>query len=93
MYNPVEQFFLAIAQDDLAKALETVNDNVIFEAQGPKSVPIYGRFEGKEGVENFINILSDLFKEVFEISKWTVSEDSIFAYGYMQHRVCKTNKL
>ena len=33
MYNPVKQLFIAIAQDDLAKALETVNDNVIFEAQ------------------------------------------------------------
>lgn len=94
MYNPVEQFFLAIAQGNLAKALDTVNDDVVFEAQGPKSVPIYGRFEGKKGVEKFVNTLSDLFNtEAFEIRKWAFSEDFVFAYGYMQHRVSKTNKL
>ncbi|MEN9518527.1 MAG: hypothetical protein RLZZ381_1115 [Cyanobacteriota bacterium] len=94
MSNPVEQFFLAIAQGNLAKALDTVNEDVVFEAQGPKSVPIYGRFEGKKGVEKFVNTLSDLFNtEAFEIHKWAFSEDFVFAYGYMQHRVSKTNKL
>ncbi len=42
MYNPVEQFFIAIAENNLTKALETVNNNVLFEAQRPKSVSIYG---------------------------------------------------
>ena len=94
MYNPVEQFFLAVAERDMAKALETVNDNVVFEAQGPKSVPIYGRFEGKEGVKVFVNTLANLFDtEAFEIRKWAFSDDFVFAYGYMQHRVRKTNKL
>ena len=94
MYNCVEQFFLAVAEGNLAKALETVNDDVVFEAQGPKSIPIYGRFEGKEGVKSFVNTLSDLFDtEAFEIRKWAFSDEFIFAYGYMQHRICKTNKL
>ena len=85
---------MAIAEGNLAKALETVKDDVVFEAQGPKSVPIYGRFEGKQGVEKFSDTLSNLFDtETFEIRKWAFSEDFIFAYGYMQHRIRKTNKL
>ena len=94
MYNPVQEFFLAVANGDMAKVLETVNDDVVFEAQGPTSVPIYGRFEGKEGVKKFVNTLSDLFDtEAFEIRKWAFSENFVFAYGYMQHRVRKTDKL
>ena len=94
MYNPVKQFFSAIAQGNLARALETVNDDVVFEAQGPNSVPIYGRFEGKEGVKSFVNTLSDLFDtEAFEIREWAFSENFIFAYGYMQHRIRKTDKI
>ena len=94
MYNPVREFFLAVAEHDINRVLETVNDDVVFEAQGPTSVPIYGRFEGKEGVKKFVNILSDLFDtEAFEIRKWAFSENFIFAYGYMQHRVRKTDKL
>jgi ketosteroid isomerase-like protein len=41
MSNPVEQFFLAIASGNLAKALDTVSDDVVFEAQGLKSVPTF----------------------------------------------------
>ena len=70
MYNPVEWFFMAIAEGNLTKALETVNDNVVFEAQGPKSVPIYGRFEGKEGVKKFVNTLSDLFSDEVRWLLW-----------------------
>ena len=94
MYNPVQHFFLAVAEQDIDRALETVNDDVVFEAQGPSSVPIYGRFEGKEGVKKFVNTLSDLFNtEAFEIREWAFSENFIFAYGYMQHRIRKTDKL
>ncbi|MEM8781089.1 MAG: nuclear transport factor 2 family protein [Cyanobacteria bacterium P01_G01_bin.49] len=94
MYNPVQQFFLSVANRDLTGVFETVNDNVVFEAQGPKIVPIYGRFEGKKGVEKFVNTLFDLFDtEAFEIRKWAFSEDFVFAYGYMQHRVRQTNKV
>ena len=94
MYNPVQQFFLAVAEGNIDRVLETVNDDVVFEAQGPTSVPIYGRFEGKEGVKKFVNTLSELFDtEDFEIRKWAFSENFIFAYGYMQHHVRKTNNL
>lgn len=94
MYNPVRDFFLAVAEQNIDRVLETVNDDVVFEAQGPASVPIYGRFEGKEGVRKFVNILSDLFDtEAFEIREWAFSENFVFAYGYLQHRVRKTDKL
>jgi len=92
MNNPVKQFFTCISNGDLKGALETINDDVIFEAQGPKTVPIYGRFEGKKGVSRFVKTLAEMFDtESFEIYNWTVSNEFVFAFGYMQHRVRRTS--
>jgi len=94
MINPVKRFFEFVAKGDIKNALDTINDNVVFEAQGPTSVPIYGRFEGKNGVSKFIQILGEMFEtEAFEIHNWTSSADLVYAFGYMQHRVRKTSAI
>jgi uncharacterized protein len=89
--NPVQQFFDCLSNQDLSGALEQVHDDTVFEAQGPSSVPIYGRFEGKDGVNRFLGILAEMFEtEAFEIRQWSTTDEYVFAYGYMQHRVRKT---
>lgn len=94
MYNPVQQFFFCVANRDISGVLETVTDNAVFEAQGPETVPIYGRFEGKQGVEKFVNTLFELFDtEAFEIYQWAFADDFVFAYGYLRHRVRQTGKV
>ena len=94
MQNPVEKFFSCVAKGDLKAALELVSENAIFEAQGPKSVPIYGVFQGKEGVTRFLAILGDLFStEAFEIRKCVEVDNFVFGYGYMQHSVKKTDRV
>ncbi len=94
MSNPVQHFFSSIANRDLIRALEFVDENAVFEAQGPSSVPIYGRFEGKEGVKRFLAILAEMFEtEAFEIRKWSITDEFAFAYGYMQYRVRKTGRI
>lgn len=94
MSNPVQHFFSCIANRDLIGALEFVDENAVFEAQGPEAVPIYGRFKGKEGVKRFVAILAEMFEtEAFEIRKWSVTDEFVFAYGYMQHRVRKTGRV
>lgn len=94
MYNPVQKFFSCVAEQDLNGVLATVTDNVVFEAQGPETVPIYGKFEGKQGIEKFVNTLYELFDtEAFEIRQWSFAEDYVFSYGYLQHRVRKTGKI
>ena len=82
-----EQFFAALGSGGDAATLELVAPDATFEAQGPPSVPIYGRFEGHDGVRRFIATLRELFDtERFEIHQCTQSDGVAFAYGYMQHR-------
>lgn len=94
MTNPVENFFSCIGNGDTTAALEFVAENTVFEAQGPNTVPIYGVFEGREGVKNFLAIISELFDtEAFEFRKWAEADNYVFAHGYMQHRVKRTDRV
>ncbi|MGB3513395.1 MAG: nuclear transport factor 2 family protein [Microcoleaceae cyanobacterium] len=94
MNNPVAKFFAALKDRDLDRALSVVAEDVVFEAQGPNTVPIYGKFIGKKGVVEFLSILGELFNtEAFEIYKLVAVDNYIFAHGYMQHRVKKTERI
>ena len=94
MNNPVQKFFSHVFKGDIQGALQFVHENAVFEAQGPSDVPIYGRYNGHEGVMKFLSILSGLFDtEDFKCFEWSDSENYVFGYGYMQHRVKKTGKL
>ena len=88
----IDRFFTVLFDRGIDAALGLVTTDTVFEAQGPSSVPIYGRYEGHEGVRKFVNILQDLFDtEKFEIRSSLEQAEIAFAYGYMQHRVVKTN--
>lgn len=90
----IDRFFSILFAQGIDAAINLVSTNAIFEAQGPSSVPIYGRFEGHEGVRKFVSILPDIFDtEKFEIRKSVEQGEMAFAYGYMQHRVIKTNRV
>ncbi|MDY7002473.1 MAG: nuclear transport factor 2 family protein [Cyanobacteriota bacterium] len=94
MDNPVAKFFAALKDRDLDRALSVVAEDVVFEAQGPNTVPIYGKFIGKKGVVEFLSILGELFNtEAFEIYKLVAVDNYIFAHGYMQHQVKKTERI
>lgn len=94
MVNPVEQFFSCFGSGDIEGALSYVHPDAIFEAQGPSNIPIYGNFQGVDGARKFLTIASELFDtEDFQFRKWATSDDFVFGYGYMQHRVRKTGRL
>jgi ketosteroid isomerase-like protein len=94
MSNPVKTFFSLIGSGDAKAALELVGEDAVFEAQGPSSVPIYGVFEGRERVEHFLTVLSELFDtEAFEFKKWAEVDNYVFSHGYMRHRVKKTGRV
>ena len=88
----IDRFFTVLFAQGIDAALGLVTADTVFEAQGPSSIPVYGRYKGHEGVRKFVNILQDLFDtEKFEIRKSVEQAQMSFAYGYMQHRVIKTN--
>ena len=90
----IERFFNLLFTQGIDAALGLVTSDTVFEAQGPLSVPIYGRFEGHKGVRQFVKILQDLFDtEKFEIYRAIEQAETAFAFGYMQHRVIKTNRV
>jgi len=75
-------------------ALACVHENAVFEAQGPDSVPIYGTFEGHDGVKRFLTTLSELFDtQAFEIRQWATADAFVFAHGIMEHRVIQTGRV
>jgi ketosteroid isomerase-like protein len=89
--NPVQRFLSHIGRGELPLALELVAEDVVFEPQGPSRLPIYGRFEGKSGVERLFKTLAQEFEtETFEIRKWAEADDVVFGHGFMQHRVRRT---
>jgi uncharacterized protein len=90
----IDRFFAALGSDGAEAALKLVTTDATFEAQGPPSVPIYGRFEGHDGVCRFVATLRELFDtERFEVRQSTQSGEVAFAYGYMQHRVRRTGQV
>ena len=90
----IDEFFAALSSGGAEAALKLVAPDATFEAQGPPSVPIYGRFEGHDGIRRFIATLGELFDtERFEIRQSTQSGEIAFAYGYMQHRVRKAGQV
>ncbi|MBA3597262.1 MAG: nuclear transport factor 2 family protein [Methylibium sp.] len=94
MSNPVRRFFACLAENNVSAALALVSDDAVFEAQGPDSIPIYGRFEGEDGVRRFLAILAEMFEtQAFEIRQWSATDDFVFAYGYMQRRVRSTGRI
>lgn len=92
--NPIERFFEAMKSGDINAVWAVVDKDAVFEAQGPATVPIYGRFIGHEGVKRFIATLRELFDtEAFEVRKAVEAEGFAFAFGYMQHRLRKTRRV
>jgi uncharacterized protein len=90
----VEDFFAALGSGNEEALLELVSADATFEAQGPATVPIYGRFEGHDGVRLFVATLRELFDtERFDVRQSTQSDGLAFAYGYMQHRVRNTGRV
>jgi uncharacterized protein len=90
----IDRFFAALGSSGAEAALKLLAPDAIFEAQGPPTVPIYGRFEGHDGVRRFIATLRELFDtERFEVRQSIQSGDIAFAYGYMQHRVRRTGQV
>jgi ketosteroid isomerase-like protein len=90
----IDEFFAALGSSGTEAVLKLITPDATFEAQGPPSVPIYGRFDGHDGVRRFIATLRELFDtERFEVRQSIQSGDIAFAYGYMQHRVRRNGQL
>ena len=90
----IERFFRLLSSQGVDSALDLVTTDTVFEAQGPASIPIYGVYKGHDGVRQFVSILQEEFDtEKFEVRKSIENSEVAFAFGYMQHRVIKTDQV
>lgn len=90
----IERFFKVLSSQGIDSALDLVTTDTVFEAQGPASIPIYGVYKGHDGVREFVGILQNEFNtDKFEISNSIENLEVAFAFGYMQHRVIKTDQV
>ena len=92
--RPVEQFFSAFASGDVAGILETFHDDVEIIAVGPSSVPWYGTYHGKAGVQAFLTALGgNVEPQQFEVRAVLGQGQTAVATGSLAHRVPATGKL
>jgi ketosteroid isomerase-like protein len=92
--QPVKQFFNAFANGDIAGILCAFHDNVEIIAAGPSSVPWYGTYHGKAGVEAFLTALGgNVEPQKFEVHTLFGHEQTVVAAGALAHRVPATGKL
>ncbi len=92
--RPVEQFFNAFASGDTAGILRTFHDDVEIVAAGPSSVPWYGTYRGKSGVEAFLSALGgNVEPQRFEVRTLFGQGETVVAAGVLAHRIPATGKL
>ncbi len=90
----VEQFFNAFASGDVAGILEAFHDDVELIAVGPSTVPWYGTYHGKTGVQAFLSALGGNVEPLqFEVRTVLGQEQTAVATGSLAHRVPATGKL
>jgi len=90
----IDRLFGYVATGDIDGAIALTTDDIIFEAQGPSDIPIYSVFKGHDGVRTFFSTLGDMFNtEAFEVRSTIENDNVAFGYGYMQHRVKRTERV
>ena len=61
VHNPVEIFFEYLANNRYQEAFSLLHPDVVFEAQSPNTIPVYGKFRGLGGVKQFFTNIPELF--------------------------------
>lgn len=93
----IEQFFAAYSAGDMSGVESLVSEDASFVAvrtDNDPRMPIYGTYEGLDGMKLFLQRLNDVFD-----TKSFVIEDALetatigFASGYFRHEVRETGKL
>lgn len=93
----LQAFFKALGEGDIATVLEIFSEDAILIAvseSGIEGSRVYGRYEGRVGVESFLKNLSDTFDtQSFVVNQLAGQEALAFAQGHFVHRVRATDKL
>jgi ketosteroid isomerase-like protein len=90
----VDEFFTAFGAGDLDHVLALAHEDIEIVATGPDSVPWYGTYHGRDGLQQFLDQLGgNTQTEAFSVD-WLVSEqETVFAAGHLKHRITSTGNV
>ncbi|MFZ2620658.1 MAG: nuclear transport factor 2 family protein [Alphaproteobacteria bacterium] len=84
----VENFYACIHSGDLAGVLNLLSADIEWELVGPKSIPYFDTYSGKEGVENFFLRLFNAEEiQDFAPLEIIVENSVVVVFG---HETCKS---
>jgi uncharacterized protein len=95
--QPVKDFFTAFSKGDFQGILNVFDDHCIITAvrAGERSSKqLYGTYQGKEGVKEFLTNLSAIFDtKAFSVEHIVGESDIVFANGKFTHQLKTTGRL
>ncbi len=90
----VDEFFTAFGVGDLDHALSLAHKNIEIVATGPKSVPWYGTYHGRDGFQQFLERLGGYTEtEKFSVDRLISEQETVFAAGHLKHRITSTENV
>ncbi|MBL7661720.1 nuclear transport factor 2 family protein [bacterium] len=87
------KFYEYIAKGDLHSLFDLLHDDIQWELFGPKIIPYFGRYQGKDGVGEFFNVLFK-HEEILEFvpSSYIEDKEIVAVLGREKCRAKSTGK-
>jgi len=86
----VRKFYSCFNSDDLDSLYPLVDDDICFRLVGPKSIPYFDEYHGKEGILKFLQRWSDSETlDFFEPLEFLLGENHVTVLG---HEKCVSKK-
>ncbi len=86
-------FYEAFEEDNLDAALDLLDEDIVWEFQGPKAIPYTGIFRGKEQVAGFFKAISEYVEaEEFNVEEFLAEGDNVVVLGDERMRVKSTGQ-
>jgi len=89
-------YYNALGSKQIDRVIKLVHDEakfIILKKEPSEKIPLYGTYEGKEGVKKYLNILAEAYQiDMFVINKIIGDQDTAFAWGSFRIKVRVTGK-
>ena len=86
----VQKFYRSFNTDDYDLLYSIVDDDICFRLVGPKLIPYFGEYHGKEGIAEFVQRLSDSEAlDYFEPLEFLSGKNHVTVLG---HEKCVSKK-
>ena len=88
----VKRFYEAFGEGDLQQALALLDDDIIWELSGPTSIPYFGTYNGRQGVEAFFDKLFQVEQVIeFQPKEFIADETKVVVLGEERCKAIKTD--